>query len=107
VLLSQLNIDELRQTVWMIVLEESNLLHMQAADPINLEPDFRGGFLEPPKYPLNMSVLIAYETDRAPLYQLSHSGDLAGLVNYLERGRRLFAPPTPATWLLKAHGEAQ
>jgi hypothetical protein len=106
VLICQLNIDELQQTIWLVVIEAANLQQMQIADPINLEADSRGGLLHTPKYPANMSLLIAYERDTAPLDDFSIGGDLFGLLQHLERGRRRLNGSNIAILgeLFKAHG---
>ncbi|HEV8189495.1 MAG TPA: hypothetical protein VGP83_17200 [Pyrinomonadaceae bacterium] len=102
-LFAQINIDELKQTIWLIVLEAANLQRMQVADPINLEADSRGGLIHTPKYPDNMSVLVAYEWDTGPIDQLSLSGDLYSFLDHLERGRRRLSNGGFG-YVLKAHG---
>ena len=86
-ILATLNIDDLQQTVVLIVIERDNLERMKKADPITLESVNNRGLLEVPRYPNNLNLLIAYEEDEVELYRLARQGG-PGLLLYLERGRK-------------------
>jgi hypothetical protein len=79
------------RSVLVVVIEADNLERMKKADPITLESFLQGGGLKPPMFPLNMSVLIAYEDDQPKLYELAREGHTPegtkALFDYLERGR--------------------
>jgi hypothetical protein len=76
------------RTVLVIVMEKDNLDRMRRADPITLESRSMGGHVMPKiRHPENLSLLIAYEEDDVALYRLARSGDMLGLLHYLERGR--------------------
>lgn len=84
---AMLNIDELQQTIMVVIAETENLDRMKEADPITLESKQKGGILPAPKYPQNFSVLIAYEADQPELYKRVQIGG-PQLLAWLERGRK-------------------
>lgn len=86
-ILATINIDELRMTMVLVVIERDNLERMKEADPITLESINYKGLLEVPKYPNNLNLLIAYEEDDEELYRLAQQGGML-LLKYLERGRK-------------------
>lgn len=86
-ILACFNFTESKHSVVVVVIEPDNLGRMQKADPISLESLKRGGMLKPVEFPLDMSLLIAYEDDQEQLYKLAQ-GNPAYFVKYLERGRR-------------------
>jgi len=63
-LMSMINLDRLQQTILLVVIQRDNLDRMKKADPITLESTLAGGLLPPPRYPLNLSILMAYEDDQ-------------------------------------------
>jgi hypothetical protein len=80
--------DEEAKSVLVVVIETDNLERMKTADPITLESISEGGALAPPRYPLNFSILIAYEPDREELYRLAKISPPMELLRWLERGRK-------------------
>jgi hypothetical protein len=77
-----------RRTVLAVVIEPDNLARMQKGDPITIESAGRGGMMMPYlPYPMNTSLLIAYEADSGRIYELAEREDIQGLFAYLERGR--------------------
>ena len=83
---AMLNVDPLKQSILVVVIEGDNLDRMKKADPITLESTKEGGLLEPPKYPLNLSLLIAYEEDQDELYRRAKTNAVE-MLKWLERGR--------------------
>jgi hypothetical protein len=77
---------EKRRTVLAVVIETDNLERMKAADPITIESDSRGGLMPHLPYPDNTSLLIAFESDTAPILELARKQNVIGLFQYLERG---------------------
>jgi hypothetical protein len=86
---AMLNIDELKQSVLIVVVESGNFRRMELGDPCTLESTNNGGVLTPPLYPLNFNVLIAYETDEKKLYEMA-IGNPIEFLRYLERGRKFY-----------------
>jgi hypothetical protein len=80
------DIDEKQQSIVIVVIEADNLARMKQADPITLESIKAGGALVAPRYPANLSLLIAYEEDDAELYRIARSHNALDLIKYLERG---------------------
>ena len=85
-----LNLDQLKQTILMVVIEKDNLDRMKKADPITLESTISGGLLPVPRYPFNFSVLIAYEEDQDEMYRRIRENQM-DFLKWLERGR-VFIP---------------
>jgi hypothetical protein len=83
---AMMNVDELNKSILVVVIEKDNLERMTKADPITLESLNNRGMLPPPKYPLNFSILIAYEEDQDELYKQIRRNNI-NLLNWLERGR--------------------
>jgi len=86
VIAAMLNLDKMARSILIVVLEDNNLDRMKKADAVTLESILNGGVLPPPRYPLNLNVLIAYEPDEVELYKRSQ-GDPWELLEWLERGR--------------------
>ena len=84
-----LNFDVESKTVLFIVIESGNLRRMELGDPATLESMFHGGVLQPPRYPLNFNVLIAYDPDEKKLHEMA-KGDPIKFLRYLERGRKFY-----------------
>jgi hypothetical protein len=83
----QVDVDELRSSTIIMVLEPDNLERMKQADPITLVPSSGGGALRPFKYPNSVGLLIAYEPDPGPLYEMAKDNESAKkIVPYLMRG---------------------
>jgi hypothetical protein len=89
-MMTMLNIDEQEKSILFVVIETTNLVRMEKADPITLESPKAGGILPEPKYPGDFSVLIAYEPDTDALYAKAKEGGIA-LLMWLERGRKFIA----------------
>lgn len=85
---SMLNDDEKRESIIILVIERENLERMRRADPATLESPQRGGIMQTPKYPEQLSILVAYEGDDAELYRRIRAENLAELLRWLERGRQ-------------------
>jgi len=85
-LMSMINLDRLQQTILLVVIQRDNLDRMKKADPITLESTLAGGLLPPPRYPLNLSILMAYEDDQDEVYRRAR-GDQMEFLKWLERGR--------------------
>lgn len=85
-IMAMVNIDELRQSILIVVIETGNIERMKKADPVTIESNRHGGILEAPRYPDDFSVLIAYEENQDELYQKA-KGDPATFLKWLERGR--------------------
>lgn len=83
---AMLNIPETATSVLVVVIEPENLERMKTGDPATLESVSQGGILMPPKFPLRLSTLIAYESDTAELY-IKAQGDPLEFLRWLERGR--------------------
>lgn len=81
-----INLDGLQQSILLVVIEHDNFDRMKKADPITLESTQAGGLLPPPSYPLNLSLLIAYEEDQDDLYRRAKK-NAAEMLKWLERGR--------------------
>jgi hypothetical protein len=86
---AMMNVDEMEKSFLIVVIESGNLRRMELGDPATLESINNGGILQPPRYPLNFSVLIAYDTDEKKLQEMA-SGNLLEFIRYLERGRKFY-----------------
>jgi hypothetical protein len=86
---AMLNVDELMQSILVVVIESGNFRRMELGDPCTLESTNNGGVLTPPKYPLNFNVLIAYDADEKKLHEMAR-GPVMELLRYLERGRKFY-----------------
>lgn len=88
-IVTMLDIDQLRRSVLIIVLESGNVRRMELGDPVTLESVNNKGLLKVPRYPLDFNVLVAYDTDEKKLHEMA-KGDLLDFVRYLERGRKYY-----------------
>jgi hypothetical protein len=91
-IMSMVNLELELRSVLLVIIEKDNLERMQKADPVTLESFARGGGLQYPAFPRNLSVLIAYEEDQPKLYELAKAANkdaegVMALFKYLERGR--------------------
>jgi hypothetical protein len=84
---TMLDIDKTKESILLVVIEQDNLVRMENADPVSLESIKRGGMLPAPKYPGDLSILIAYEKDDAELYRRVREESVVDLLYWLERGR--------------------
>ena len=84
---AMLNIPELRQSILVCVIEPENYERMKTGDPATLESFVSGGILPPPTFPLNLSMLVAYEADETELY-IKANGNPLEFLRWLERGRK-------------------
>jgi hypothetical protein len=87
---AMMNIQNLKQSILVVVLESGNLRRMELGDPATLESTNNGGVLAPPLYPNNFSVLIAYDLDEKTLYEKA-KGPAGEFLRYLERGRKFYS----------------
>jgi hypothetical protein len=87
-LAAMLNNEQRRRSILVIVIEAENLARMQKADPITLQSTLQGGALPVPRYPLDFSILIAYESDTRPILEMARKpGNGDDIIAYLERNR--------------------
>lgn len=86
-IVAMVNVDELQESVLIVVIERDNLERMRTGDPATLESISKGGILVPPRYPLALSMLVAYEEDDAELYRQAKGPPLEFL-RWLERERK-------------------
>lgn len=86
-ILGTFNLAEEKRTLIVIVIEPDNMKRMEKADPISLESLKAGGMLQPPMFPFNTSLLIAYEEDHSKLVKLAQA-NVIEFIRYLERGRQ-------------------
>lgn len=84
--IGMLDVDELSQSILLIVLEKDNVERMKRADPVTLESIRKGGLLQPIMYPRNFSILVAIEEDQDEVYRHAR-GDRLEFLKWLERGR--------------------
>lgn len=76
-----------RQSLLIIVLGAENLERMRRGDPIVLAAPSSGGIVfSKVEFPNNCGILISYEEEDAPLYDLVRRGDAIAIARYLERG---------------------
>jgi len=87
---AMLNVDELQQSILVVVIESGNLRRMELGDPATLESTNNGGVLTPPRYPQNFNVLIAYDPDEKKLYEMAAKLSAIEFLRYLERGRKFY-----------------
>jgi len=76
-----------RRRILILVLERENLFRLQQADPIDLKTE---DYFVPQENAAGIELLIAYEHDHAKIKELSDSGGIAAVVQYLERGRTVY-----------------
>jgi hypothetical protein len=95
-----------RWTALIVVIEADNLERMKKADPITLESKSKGGLMPVLPYPSNTSLLIAYEEDAGPIYEMAQKHDVVGIVKHLERNRR-FIEGLDGTQFARAFTEAK
>jgi hypothetical protein len=86
---AMLNVQELQESILIVVIESGNLRRMELGDPATLESTNNGGILTPPMYPQNFNILIAYDTDEKKLYEMAKKPPMEFL-RYLERGRKFY-----------------
>jgi len=82
---AMMNVPETRDSILVVVIEKDNLDRMRTGDPATLESISKGGILPPPIYPLNLSMLVAYEEDETELY-IKAQGDKLKFLEWLQRG---------------------
>lgn len=87
-IVTMVNIDQIKRTVLIVVLEPDNWKRMEQHDAVTLECKKDGGVLETPKYPDRMSLMIAYENEVERLHQVIAAGNMRDLFTFLERGRK-------------------
>jgi hypothetical protein len=87
-ILLHLDLPNEQRTVFAVVIEKANLDRMKEGDPCTLEAKAHGGMLPVPRFPANLSLLIAYLEDTAEFYKLAEKRDPQILLAYLERNRQ-------------------
>lgn len=86
-----------QRTVFAVVIEKPNLDRMKDGDPATLESKTAGGVLPIPKFPANLSLLIAYLEDAREFYALAETRpDARTMLEYLEH-RRQWHPEVDGT----------
>lgn len=74
--------------VVFVVLEKENLERMRKGDPCDLQFTNYKAFL-PVEQPISqLDLVIAYEEDKNSLMKFKAANDIAGLLKWLERGRK-------------------
>ena len=84
-----LNVDPIKESFVVVVIQPDNLKRMRRADPITLETvgaKTGGGIMPVVKYPESLSILIAYEEDEPALWKICQSNDPVAMMKYLQRG---------------------
>jgi len=85
--------------VLVLILEKENLDRMQAADPFDLHLSAYKGHLPTDRPIRQLDLVIAYEEDLTALLNFQRKNDLAALMEWLERGRKIepgdLHPPFP------------
>ena len=85
---AMVNFDDQKQTILVIVIEPDNFERMKEADPVTLESTTEGGWLQPPQFPFNFSILFGYETNQEELHSKAKTLNPAEFIKWLERGRK-------------------
>jgi hypothetical protein len=80
------DIDESRTSGVLVIIEHDNFERMKEHDPLTVAPVSMGGILKEPVYPGNFHLLIAYEEDSGPCYELIRTGNIVGLIEHVRRG---------------------
>lgn len=87
-ILIALDLPREQRTVFAVVIEKLNLERMKEGDPVTLESKAFGGVLPVPKFPANLSLLIAYLEDAKEFYEIAEKHDPRAMLEYLERHRQ-------------------
>ena len=80
------DIDAIKASLIIIVIQPDNLERMHQHDPITLETRKAGGVLPVVKYPENLNLLIAYEEQDQELLKIVDGGSIGDLIEFLRRG---------------------
>jgi hypothetical protein len=70
-----------------MILEAENLERMKEGDPLDFQPRTLGAAFAADRC-ADLDIIIAYEEDLNTIMKYQRANDLAGLMRYLERGRR-------------------
>jgi hypothetical protein len=85
--------------VLIIVLTKENLERMREGDPFDLQTRAYADQLDLDQRVGALDIIVAYEEDPALLDGLARAGDLNGIIQHLERGRKHrpgdATPPVP------------
>lgn len=73
--------------VVVLVLEADNLERMKLGDPVDLQFRAYAGHWNVNRPIRDVDLIVAYEKDMAAITAFHKRQDMAGLMNYLERGR--------------------
>jgi hypothetical protein len=83
----QMDNDEDRETIIVIIIEPENLHRMEQADPITLQSGAeRGGFLKTITFPDKLRMIIGYEAEPGRFYEMLQQGRTADMLRDLMRG---------------------
>ena len=85
----QIEDNQNKESLLVIVIEADNLDRMKKSDPVTLKSVQMGGLLKTVGQPARFRVLVAYEQDSGPLYEFLQKQDQGGLMQYLLRGYKL------------------
>jgi hypothetical protein len=72
----------------IIVLTKENLERMSEGDPFDLQTRAYAGQLDLDQPVGALDIIVAYEEDAARIDRLARAGDLNGIIQHLERGRK-------------------
>ena len=83
----------------VMILEKENLDRMREADPFDVHFSAYRGQMNVNRQIRELDFVIAYEEDTAKIIAFKQKNDLAGLIAWLERGRKIIpgdvTPPVP------------
>ena len=74
--------------VIVMVLEPANIARLRAADPLDFQPRVLRQQLHIERPIRDLDFILAYEEDTAQLVEFKVKGDMAGLMRWIERGRK-------------------
>jgi hypothetical protein len=85
--------------ILVLVLEKENLDRMREGDPLDIQFAKYRGNLPIDSQLKQVDLVIAYEEDLTAIMRFQQNKDLPGLLEYLERGRKIVPgdvqPPIP------------
>src|SRR5512146_3050721 len=85
--------------VFVVILERENLERMREGDPFDVQLRAYAPFMSVGRPLRDLDIVIAYEEDREALIGFKKRDDIAGLLQWLERGRKRkpgdAGPPVP------------
>lgn len=85
--------------VLVLVLEKENMDRMKEADPFDVHFSAYKSHIPVDRPIRQLDIIVAYEEDTNTLMEFQSKNDLAGLMKWLHRGRKIIAgdllAPTP------------